>query len=97
MPRIVLTEEQARAIEQAGGSVEVFDERGNLYGMIKLELTAEQFAEIKRRMATPGPRIPGERVQAHLQALQAEWDRLGGFDEAYMKEFLARLQAEDAR
>jgi hypothetical protein len=34
-------------------------------------------------------------VQARLQALQAEWDRLGGFDEAYMREFLARLNQSD--
>jgi hypothetical protein len=30
-----------------------------------------------------------------LAALQAEWDRTGGFDHDYMKAFLAKLRAED--
>jgi hypothetical protein len=30
-----------------------------------------------------------------LRALQEEWDRTGGFDEAYMHAFLERLDAAD--
>jgi hypothetical protein len=49
----------------------------------------------ERRAASPGPSFTGEQVQARLRALQEEWDRTGGFDEAYMHSFLERLDKED--
>jgi hypothetical protein len=59
------------------------------------EFTPEMTAELKRRAAGPGPFFTSEQVQARLRALQEEWDRTGGFDETYMREFLARLDAAD--
>ena len=59
------------------------------------ELTPEMIAELKRRAESPGPWYWGEQVQARLRALQEEWDRTGGFDEVYMREFLARLDKAD--
>jgi uncharacterized protein YmfQ (DUF2313 family) len=59
------------------------------------ELTPEMIAELKRRAASPGPWFTGAQVQAGLQALQAEWDRTGGFDEAYMQQFLKSLDVAD--
>ena len=51
--------------------------------------------EYQRRRHSQEPTFTGQQGQAHLQALQAEWDRTGGFDEAYMHAFLQRLRVED--
>jgi uncharacterized protein YmfQ (DUF2313 family) len=95
MPELVLTEEQAKIVAQALGPVTVRDAKGNVLGRIEPELTLEMIAELKRRARSPGPFYTGEQVQARLRALQEEWDRTGGFDEAYMREYLVRLDAAD--
>jgi hypothetical protein len=53
----------------------------------------EMVEECKRRLASDGPWYTGEQVEADLRALQAEWDRTGGFDETYMYAFLERLRS----
>jgi hypothetical protein len=95
MPELVLTEEQAKVVAQALGPVTVRDAHGRELGYIEPKLSPEMIAELKRRAASPGPFYTGAQIQARLQALQEEWDRTGGFDEAYMREFLARLNAAD--
>jgi hypothetical protein len=91
MPQIVLTDEQVRAIAQASGPVMVTDSGGNAYTPIRLELTAERIAEMKREAASPGAQYSGEDLQAMFRALEAEWERTGGFDEEYAVEFVERL------
>ncbi len=95
VPELILTEEQAKIVAQALGPVAVRDSNGKVLGHIEPKPTPEMIAELKRRAASPGPFYTGEQVQARLRALQEEWDRIGGFDEAYMQEFLARLDAVD--
>jgi uncharacterized protein YmfQ (DUF2313 family) len=96
MPEVILTEDQARIVTQAlGNRVKVRDAAGRDLGHIEPKLTPEMIAELKRRGASPGPFFTGAQVQARLRALQEEWDRTGGFDEAYMHEFLKRLDADD--
>jgi hypothetical protein len=95
MPELMLTEDQTRLLAQAQGPVAVRDANGNLVGHVEAPLTPEMIAELKRRAASPGPFFTGVQVQARLRALQEEWDRTGGFDEAYMHEFLAKLDAAD--
>ncbi len=95
MPDLVLTPEQAKLMAGAAGPIAVRDTEGRLVGRLEPEWTPELIAEMKRRAAAPGPRFTGAQVQARLQALQAEWDRTGGFDQAYAMEFLARLDAAD--
>jgi hypothetical protein len=95
MPEVILTEEQAKIVAQAGGPVAVRDSKGNVLGHIEAKPTPEEIAELKRRAASPGPFFTGAQVQARLRALQEEWDRTGGFDEVYMREFLAHLDAAD--
>lgn len=96
MTEIILTPEQAALLAQAPGRVAVRDPKGNLIGHFEpFILTPEEIAELKRRAASPGPWYTGSQVQARLQALQEEWERTGGFDEAYMQEFLERLNAAD--
>jgi hypothetical protein len=95
MPEIVLTAEQARLVEESPMPVPVRDPRGNLFGYLEPPLTPERIAELKRRARSPGPWYTGAQVQARLQALEAEWQRTGGFDEAYLREFLRRLNERD--
>lgn len=96
MVQILLSEEQARLVQQAAVEpLQLCNPQGKVLRTIEPEYTKEFIAELKRRASAPGPRYTGAQVQARLQALQAEWDRTGGFDEAYMQEFLKRLNAAD--
>jgi hypothetical protein len=96
MKRIVLNDEQMKVLAEAQNQVEVRDSGGHFVGFLRLvEITPAEIEEAKRRLASPGPWYTGEQVQARLQALEQEWDRTGGFDEAYMHEFLKRLDAAD--
>ena len=94
MVRVVLTEEQIRALSDAQESVQLCDAKGNVLRIIGPEWNKETLIELKRR-ASKGPWYSGKQVQARLQALQEEWDRTGGFDETYMKKFLDQLNAAD--
>ena len=95
MSEFILTEEQAKIVAQSYGPIPVRDSTGKALGRLEPFLTPEMIAELKRRAASPGPWYTGEQVQARLQSLDQEWDRTGGFDEAYMHEFLQRLDAAD--
>lgn len=96
MAQITLTEEQTEVFRRAlGEPVQMCDPAGKVLAEIAPEMNKEFIAELKRRAASPGPFFTGQQVQARLQALQEEWDRIGGFDEAYMKEFLAKLDEAD--
>jgi hypothetical protein len=98
MTPIVLTDEQARAVGQANGPVPVFDSNGKVLGHVEpLGFSPEEIAESKRRTASSEPRYTSEQVQAHFRALEEEWERTGGFDEAYMYAFLDRLRAREGR
>jgi uncharacterized protein YmfQ (DUF2313 family) len=95
MQDIILTEEQAKLVAEAMGPVKVRDASGKVIGHIEPKLTPEMIAELKRRARSPGPRYTGAQIQARFRALQEEWDRTGGFDEAYMRQFLAQLNEAD--
>jgi hypothetical protein len=95
MSEFILTEEQAKIVAQSYGPIPVRDSTGKVLGRLEPLLTPEMIAELKRRAASPGPWFTGEQVQARLQALEQEWERTGGFDEAYMHEFLKRLDVAD--
>lgn len=92
---LILTEDQAKMLIGAFGPVTVRDPKGQVLGHIEPKLTPETIAELKRRAAAPGPWYTGAQVQARLKALQEEWDRTGGFDQAYAREFLQRLNGAD--
>jgi hypothetical protein len=94
MPDLILTEEQTQLLAGAVGPVVIRDAQGQVLGHVELKLTPARIAELKRR-AAPGPRYTGAQVHARLAALQEEWDRVGGFDEAYMRQFLQRLDESD--
>ena len=95
MPEIILNEEQTRVIAESKEPVEIRDAAGTI--LIKVDpFDARALANHRRRGTQTAPGIPGRKVLEHLQALQAEWERVGGFDSEFMKEFMSRLRAEDA-
>jgi len=94
MPRIVLTEEQARVLAESKGRVEVYDAQGRLMCFMDWLGTPleEIIAECKRRQALGEPGIPSVQVKAHLRKLE-EIRQREGMDEAKMREILRRLRA----
>jgi hypothetical protein len=95
MPELILTKEQAEMLSNAHGPVAVKDAKGNVLGRFEPKLTPAQVVELKRIAASPGPWFTGEQVRSQLSALQAEWDRTGGFDEASMSTLLEQLDKSD--
>lgn len=98
MPHIVLTEEQVRVLQSAEQSLEVRDPRGNTLGFVSKypDLTPAEIAELKRIAATE-PRSSSSQVFVRLRALQAEWQRTGGFGEEYLERYLNELRAKDGQ
>jgi hypothetical protein len=98
MPQIILTEEQFRVYKDSTEAVDIVGPSGHSVGRIAGPLaheTPEFIAEALRRLNAPGPRYSSEQVRRRLAALQAEWDRTGGFDKAYMREFMKKLTEAD--
>jgi hypothetical protein len=98
MPQIVLTDEQYRVFEESSEAVDIISPDGHSVGRIAGPLaheTPEFIAEMLRRANSPGPWFSSEQVKRRLAALQAEWDRTGGFDKAYMREFMKKLDGKD--
>ncbi len=96
MPEIVLSEEQARVLAGATTAVVVRAPGGAAVGVLD-PAEAEIIAEARRRLALPGRgvNVPAAAVQAHLDALQAEWDRTGGFDPAHARATIDRMRTAD--
>lgn len=96
MKHLVLNDEQLKVLAEAEKQVEVRDSNGQFFGYLQfVRFTQAEIEEAKRRLASPGLCFTGAQVQSRLQALQQEWERTGGFDEAYMEEFLKRLDEAD--
>jgi len=96
MVQVILTEDQARLVQQAMGErVQLCAPNGKVLRLIDPVFSPEEIAEAKKRAQSPGPWYSGAQVQARLRALQEEWDRTGGFDQAHTRELLARLNAAD--
>jgi hypothetical protein len=74
MTTITIPSNVAELMRQAAFAARLVDEQGNVLGSffpargVNEELTPEQFAEIKRRMKSPGPRHTTEQVLAFLDS-----------------------------
>lgn len=75
--------------------LELCDSSGAVVGRFETPLTKEYVAQLKKKARSAGPWYTGEQVQRRLQALQAERERIGDFDEAHMRDLLKRLNGED--
>jgi hypothetical protein len=96
MPHIVLTDEQARIVREAGDGVEVRDAAGRILAFLQ-PLDAkdlELITEIQRRGPDPGPRIPSAKVQEHLRKLD-EIRQREGLDQEKMLDLLRRMRAAE--
>lgn len=96
MVRIVLTAEQVKLLDAAREPVQIVMPDGRVLATVPPTISAEELAEIRRRQqAGPRRRYKTLRVLAHLEALQVEWDRCGGFDAATMRDLLKRFREQD--
>jgi hypothetical protein len=94
MSEIVLTEEQARVVMQAAERVNVRDPHGDVIAVID-PLDVAALRTYREHRQNPRKSIPAAKVREHMRALEAEWERTGGFDAAYAREFMARLRERD--
>ena len=96
MPEIVLTEEQARILSEARDRVVLRTPQGEAIAEIDPQEAAiiRQWRARQAASAAPPPTTPGARVQEHLRALQAEWERTGGFDREHAVALLRRLREQ---
>jgi ACT domain-containing protein len=93
MPQIILTDEQARILQEAKEAVEVRDPQGRILSF--LQPMDSHDAEVVSRHRTrnqPRETIPAAKVQAHMRRLE-EIRQSEGMDEAKMRDLLRRMQA----
>ena len=72
MTQIVLSDEQAQAVQEATGAIELRDREGRLLGYIRRPLTKERIAELRRRAESEGPWYTTEQVLQHLASLDGQ-------------------------
>jgi hypothetical protein len=70
MIKIVLNDEQAKAVEDSSGAVELRDTRGRLVGYVARSSSAEDIAAAKARLSSTGPWYSTAQVLSHLQSLE---------------------------
>jgi hypothetical protein len=94
MPHIVLTEEQAKVLSEAGEGVAVYDPKGLPLAFLKA-LNPDEAAiviECKRRLKAGGPRVPSSRIGAMLRKLN-EIDTKDGVTPETVEEIVRRTIA----
>jgi hypothetical protein len=69
MMQIVLSDEQAQAIRNATGPVELRDQEGKLLGHVPRPFTSERIADARRRAESDGPWYTTQQVLEHLASL----------------------------
>ena len=95
MTRIVLTDEQMRAIAGAHGAVELAAPTGEPLGTVKVLTPEERLAteRYRREAGKLGPVVPSARVHAFLLKLHELADRGATLDDPTIKELLRKTQA----
>jgi hypothetical protein len=94
MTHIVLTQEQAKVLSEAGGGVAVYDPEGRPLAFLKA-LDPGQAAiviECKRRLKEGGPYVPSSRISAMLDKLN-EIDGTDGASPEKVEEVVRRTIA----
>jgi hypothetical protein len=94
MPHIVLTEEQAKILQQTTLAVEIRDEQGRVLARIPPPTEEEIIERIKRNRGADLPRSPGRNIHARLQKLE-EMSQHESLDEARVRELLRQMRAEE--
>jgi hypothetical protein len=70
MIQIILSDEQARAVQDAAEGVELRDERGKLVGYISRPPSNAEISAAKQRLKSDGPWYTTQQVLDHLQSLE---------------------------
>lgn len=70
MIRIVLNDDQVKAVEDSSGTVELRDSRGRLVGYAARSSSSEDIAAAKARLCSDGPWYTTAQVLGHLQSLE---------------------------
>ena len=90
MPHIVLTDEQAKVIEQSQEAVEVRRTDGRVISIIDPPLSPDEIADIERQLATD-PRYTTEQTRTYIRMLEQEVAETGTCNEERAAELLKRL------
>ena len=72
MVKVVVTEEQAKAIAEAKDGVEIVDAAGNRLGFFARPFTEEDIAIARQRAASDEPRRTTREVIERLKSLEQE-------------------------
>lgn len=72
MSHLVLDDEQAQAVTNSRGDIQVRDRKGNILGYMSPDFTAADIAEAKRRLASDQPRHTTQQVLKHLRSLEPQ-------------------------
>ena len=70
MTQIVLSDDQAKAVQAATGVVEVRDRQGNLLGYVSPPPSDAEIVEARRRLESDGPWYTTEQVMGRLKSLE---------------------------
>lgn len=70
MIQLVLNDDQTKALQAAGGTVELRDTAGTLLGYVSPPFTTAEIAEAKRRLDSDGPWFSTEQVLENLRSLE---------------------------
>jgi hypothetical protein len=96
MPQIVLTDQQARILQEAKEPMEVRDPLGRIVSFLEPmdSLDAEAIARHRSTRNKPRKTVPAVKVQAHLRRLE-EIRQAEGLDNTKMHDLLRRMQDGD--
>jgi hypothetical protein len=94
MPHIVLTEEQARVLQQSTLAVELRDEQGPVLARVPPPTEEQIIERIKQNRNDKFPRYPAREVQARLRRLE-EISQQEEVDEVRAKELIRRMRTEE--
>jgi hypothetical protein len=94
MPHIVLTEEQARVLQQTTLAVELRDDQGRVLARVPPPSEEEIIERVKGNRDAGLPRYSAQDVHSRLRKLE-EISQREPLDEARARELLRRMRAEE--
>jgi CRISPR/Cas system-associated endonuclease Cas1 len=72
MRDIVVSDDFLKVLAESGGEIRFLNARGEVLGRFEPELTAEELAEIRRRLASDEPRYTTAQMRERLQEKAAQ-------------------------
>jgi hypothetical protein len=72
MRDIVVSDEFLKALAESGGEIRFLNAKGEVLGRFEPELTADELAEIRRRLASDEPRYTTRQMHQRLSEKAAQ-------------------------